>query len=155
MAGGVDTNTGKVIDRVNFADWPFMAKMTTWTIAAHMGILFGLINQLALAGLAIGLLLVIFRGYRMWWHRRPAKAPASRFGKPAQRGALRRLGPAAPAIVGTTTIAVSYLVPLLGVSLAAFLAIDIALGTRQRHRNGAATPPRTDPQELVNTNPPT
>ena len=33
----VDPDTGAVTDRVNFADWPFLAKLTNWAIDAHMG----------------------------------------------------------------------------------------------------------------------
>ena len=39
-----------------------------------MGILFGLVNQILLAALALGLLCVIVWGYRMWWQRRPTRA---------------------------------------------------------------------------------
>jgi hypothetical protein len=35
----VDPQTGGVIDRANFADWPFLAKSTDWATGAHMGIL--------------------------------------------------------------------------------------------------------------------
>ena len=38
----VDPDTGEITDRVNFADWPFLAKLTDWAIGAHMGILFGI-----------------------------------------------------------------------------------------------------------------
>ncbi len=51
----VDT-TGTVTDRVDFADWPFLAKLSPWGIQAHMGPLFGVFNQILLASLAIGLI---------------------------------------------------------------------------------------------------
>lgn len=83
----VDPATGKMLDRVDFADWPVMAKLTDWVIGAHMGILFGIANQLALAALAIGLIVMTLLGYRMWWLRRPRGASRLRFGRPVPRGA--------------------------------------------------------------------
>ena len=46
--------TGEVIDILRFEDYPLMAKLTVWGIAAHMGLLFGLPNQLVLTALAVG-----------------------------------------------------------------------------------------------------
>ncbi|MET7423035.1 PepSY-associated TM helix domain-containing protein [Dactylosporangium sp. NPDC005555] len=58
----VDPVAGVVVDRVDYADWPFLAKLSALGIQAHMGYLFGLANQLLLAALAVGLLCVIFLG---------------------------------------------------------------------------------------------
>lgn len=116
-----------VTDQVRFADWPVMAKLAGWGIQVHMGNLFGLANQIVLAAIAIGLLLVIFAGYRMWWRRRPA----GRLAVPPARGAWRRLPwwawAALPAV-----LVVAWAIPLLGITLAAFLAIDVILGRRRR-----------------------
>ncbi len=51
--------------------------LTRWGIDAHMGILFGLPNQLLLAAFGLGLCLMIVLGYRMWWSLRPAAGRAS------------------------------------------------------------------------------
>ncbi len=64
----VDPDSGAVTDRVDDADWPFLAKLTNWAIDAHMGVLFGVVNQILLALTAMGLITVVIRGYRMWWH---------------------------------------------------------------------------------------
>ncbi|GAA2972714.1 hypothetical protein JCM13580A_10270 [Streptomyces drozdowiczii] len=45
----VDPATGKVTDRASWADYPLLSKMTSWGIDAHMGLLFGLSNQIFLA----------------------------------------------------------------------------------------------------------
>lgn len=128
----VDPATGKTLDRVDFADWPLMAKLTDWVIGAHMGILFGIVNQLALAALAIGLIVMTVLGYRMWWLRRPRGAGGLRFGRPAPRGAWRRLPwPALVALVAIIGV-VGWLVPMLGVSLVGFLLVDAALGAVRR-----------------------
>ena len=71
-------------------------KLTRLGINAHMGRLFGLVNQLLLAALALGLLCVIFWGYRMWWQRRPARTGrAGVVGKrrPGAVGSSFRRGP--------------------------------------------------------------
>ncbi|MFD4324091.1 PepSY-associated TM helix domain-containing protein [Nocardioides sp. NPDC058538] len=128
----VDPATGKMVDRVDFADWPVMAKLTDWVIGAHMGILFGIVNQLALAALAIGLIVMTVLGYRMWWLRRPRGAGGLRFGRPVPRGAWRRLPwPALVALVAVTGV-VGWFVPMLGISLVAFLLVDAALGAVRR-----------------------
>lgn len=70
----LDPYTGAVTETVAWADFPFLAKLTTIGILAHMGRLFGLFNQLALAALALGPLCVLFWAYRMAWLRRPTRA---------------------------------------------------------------------------------
>jgi uncharacterized iron-regulated membrane protein len=40
--------TMQVLDRTRFDDFPLMAKLTRWGVDFHMGILFGLANQLLL-----------------------------------------------------------------------------------------------------------
>ncbi len=141
----VDPSSGAIVDEVAFADQPFMAKMTNWTIDAHMGILFGLVNQLLLAALAIGLIVVIVQGYRSWWQRRPTRGDA-RVGRPPARGSWRRLS--LPVLTGVVlvTLALAWFVPLLGLSLAVFLLVDVALGRRRRGREG--TPQTVPPADL-------
>ncbi|MEK8104717.1 PepSY-associated TM helix domain-containing protein [Micromonospora sp. M12] len=60
------------------------------------GVLFGPINQILLAALALGLLCVIVWGYRMWWQRRPTRtdrrAPVGTVPERG-RGGWRPLGP--------------------------------------------------------------
>lgn len=51
-AVAVDPATGKVTDELRFADYPLLAKLTRWGIDLHTGVLFGLVNQLALMLLA-------------------------------------------------------------------------------------------------------
>ncbi|MFF3543063.1 PepSY-associated TM helix domain-containing protein [Streptomyces platensis] len=135
----VDPATGKVTDVSRFADHPVLAKLTRYGIDLHTGTLFGLANQIALAALALALIFLILWGYRMWWQRRPTRDRGLSFGRPIPRGAWRRvplpvLIPLVPA-VGV----VGWLVPLLGISLVAFLAVDIALGALSRRRRTPAT----------------
>jgi uncharacterized iron-regulated membrane protein len=140
----VDPHTGEVTDTLRFADYPLLAKLTRWGIDAHTGILFGLANQLVLAALALALIFLILWGYRLWWQR----GRGSAFGRPIPRGAWAQL-PAYVLLPCTAAIAVlGYYLPLLGIPLAAFLALDVLLGTitRRRARHTApATPPPTHP----------
>ncbi|XVV09765.1 PepSY-associated TM helix domain-containing protein [Actinoplanes sp. CA-131856] len=137
----VDAATGQVTDRVDFADWPLTAKLTSWGVNAHMGLLFGLPNQILLAALAIGLLCVIVWGYRMWWQRRPTRADRRAIGGAplGARGAWQQI-PSWGIVVGVpVVIALGWVVPLFGVPLAAFLLVDIAVGAVQSRRR--RTPP--------------
>ncbi|MCT7657739.1 PepSY domain-containing protein [Mycobacterium sp. CPCC 205710] len=130
----VDPDSGAVTDRVNFADWPFLAKLTNWAIDAHMGVLFGLPNQILLIITAIGLIATVVRGYQMWWQRRPTRGSAWAVGRPPLRGAMRNTNPAAVLGVGAAAVAVGCFLPLLGISLAAFVATDLVIGAVKRSR---------------------
>ncbi|WP_431930084.1 PepSY-associated TM helix domain-containing protein [Nonomuraea jabiensis] len=124
----VDATTGQVTAELRFADYSPAAKLARWGIDAHMGLLFGLANQILLAALAIGLITLIVLGYRMWWHRRPTRG----FGKPYPRGGWRNVSWALLAPLALLAVAVGVFLPLMGISLAAFLVIDILLGLRAR-----------------------
>ncbi|TPQ18069.1 PepSY-associated TM helix domain-containing protein [Streptomyces sporangiiformans] len=123
-AVAVEPTTGEVIDVVRFADYPVLAKLTRWGIDAHTGVLFGVVNQLALIALALSLILLILWGYRMWWQR----GRDSAFGRPIPRGAWQQV-PAHVLVPLMAAIAVlGYFVPLLGIPLALFVAVDVTLG---------------------------
>ncbi|MFB6849667.1 PepSY-associated TM helix domain-containing protein [Streptomyces sp. NPDC056373] len=125
----VDPTTDQVVDRIDFADWPFLSKLTTWGVQAHMGLLFGIVNQLVLAALAIGLICVIVWGYRMWWQRRPTRADRrALLGTPPARGGWRQLPSWAVAVGILAVAAVGWVIPLFGIPLAAFLVVDLAVG---------------------------
>ena len=133
----VDAASGTVTDRVDFADWPLLAKLTRWGINAHMGTLFGVVNQILLAALALGLICVIVWGYRMWWQRRPTRADRrAAFGTAPARGAWQQLPPWGIALGVPVVIALGWALPLFGLPLAAFLLVDVALGA-WRGRPGA------------------
>ena len=99
-----------------------------------MGILFGLLNQIVLLALAIALLALIIRGYLMWWQRRPRRAGAIGVGRPPVRGTLRRLPVPTLVAVVVAAVVVGWFIPLLGISLLAFLVIDVAIGQLGRLR---------------------
>ncbi|MEV5357809.1 PepSY-associated TM helix domain-containing protein [Streptomyces sp. NPDC086081] len=141
-AVAVDPASGEVTDVVRFADFPVLAKLTRWGIDLHTGILFGPVNQILLMGLALCLVLLIVWGYRMWWQRGRGGA----FGRPVPRGAWQHVPPQllVPLLAGVAVL--GYFLPLFGIPLAVFLAVDILLGEiahrRGRRTYGSGTPAR-------------
>lgn len=129
----VDTTSGapEVTGELRFADWPVMAQATNVVIAAHMGLLFGLANQLILAAAMLALVLMIVWGYRMWWQRR---SKDKLVGRPYPRGGLRGLPWWLACVVVAVAAGVGWFFPLLGISLAAFIVIDVLIGLYQRFR---------------------
>lgn len=132
-AVAVDPQSATVTDTSWFADWPLAAKLSAWGIQLHMGLLFGVANQLLLLGLAAALVTVIVRGYLLWWHRRPTggRAPV---GPAPRRGVLTGLSPGLAVGVVFAAAVICWFVPLLGASLVAFIAVDVAVAWRQRRR---------------------
>jgi uncharacterized iron-regulated membrane protein len=120
----VDPASGEVTDVLRFDDYPLLAKLTRWGIDLHTGNLFGLVNQIALMLLALALILLIVWGYRMWWQR----GRGSAFGRPIPRGAWQQVPPLflVPAVAVVAVL--GYFVPLLGITLAAFVVVDVVLG---------------------------
>ncbi|HET6858394.1 MAG TPA: PepSY domain-containing protein [Streptomyces sp.] len=135
----VDPADGLVMDEVRFADYPVLAKLTRFGIDAHTGVFLGLANQLALAALALSLILMIVWGYRMWWLRRPTKERTISAGRPMPRGAWRKAPVTALLPLAALTALAGWFVPLLGISLLVFLAVDgvIGLVSRARARRAA------------------
>lgn len=132
----VDPTTGAVLDRIDFADWPLAAKLARWGIDAHMGLLFGVANQVALVLLAVALIVLVVLGYRMWWSRGPrarlrAQEAAGTDVRPARAAFLVLV-----AIGAVTAVAM----PVLGGSLLVFLLVDALVETRRRKVSPQAAP---------------
>jgi len=141
-AVSVNPTTFAIVDRVEFARFPLVAKLTRWGVDAHMGVLFGWPNQLLLAIFGFGLCATIALGYRMWWIRRPA-LPAQ---NPAQTLlaawlAMPRYAQGASLIV---VLALGWALPVMGVSLLAFIAFDLL---RWRKAQRVAEPRQETPLE--------
>jgi uncharacterized iron-regulated membrane protein len=128
----VDPDSGAVTARVNFADWPFIAKLADWIVRAHVGTLFGVVNQILLVAVALTLIAVILLGYRMWWRRRPTRSAGFVLPNGPRRGALSGLRPYEAAFVIIALAVLGYFAPLLGLSLMVFLAFDVVLGWWKR-----------------------
>ncbi|MFI8946194.1 PepSY-associated TM helix domain-containing protein [Streptomyces sp. NPDC053750] len=130
----VDPATGEVTEVLRFADYPVLAKLSRWGIDLHTGSLFGLANQIALMLLALALILLIVWGYRMWWQR----GRGSAFGRPIPRGAWQQIPPQLFVPLLAAVAVLGYFVPLLGIPLVAFVAVDVVLG-EIAHRRGRRT----------------
>lgn len=114
-AVSVDGATGDVIDRQPFSSLPLFSKLSSWGIYLHMGIMFGLPLQIALLALGLAIAALVVLGYYMWWKRRPRFLPTTHFS-----WATTGLGALFAATVGV-------FLPLLGITLAAFLVLDVIL----------------------------
>jgi uncharacterized iron-regulated membrane protein len=131
----IDGRTMEVTDRVDFADFPLAAKLTRWGVDTHMGSMFGLPNQLLLFALASGIVAMVVWGYVMWWQRRPTHEPVRIVGRAPACGALRRAPWWGVAAVLIVAAGIGTFLPLLGLSLAAFVVVDALLGLRARLRS--------------------
>lgn len=66
----IDGRTLEPVHAIAFADFPIAAKLTRWAVDLHMGVMLGWPNQLVLTLVAVGLLVMIVWGYRIWWGQR-------------------------------------------------------------------------------------
>ncbi|WP_030156205.1 PepSY-associated TM helix domain-containing protein [Streptomyces sp. NRRL S-244] len=133
----VDPADGRIMDELRFADYPVLAQLTRFGIDLHMGKTFGLANQIALGALAVAVMFLVFWGYRMWWLRRPTKDRALSAGRAQPRGAWRKVPLTMLLPLAAVTAVVGWFVPLLGISLVAFLAVDVLLGAVAARRAAA------------------
>ena len=127
----VDPVSGRVIDRLRFADRPLLDQATTIGIAFHQAELFGLATQIGLTLLAVAMMVLVISGYAMWWRRRPRRALAV---PPRVRPLLRTvpfplLALFALALVLLPTLGVAFVVYLVGERAAR--AVRIAVGGRR------------------------
>lgn len=128
----IDGGQLAVVDKARFADFPLMAKLTRWGVDFHMGVLFGLPNQLALIAFGLGLCFAIIMGYRLWWLRRPRGAqvnPAATLSE-----AWLSLGGAGRGVTLLAALLLGFALPVMGVSLLLFFVIDMLRWQSQKRR---------------------
>lgn len=118
----LDPRDLSVVSRADFETFPLIAKLIRWGIDAHMGILFGWPNQLLMAGLGLSLIVTTLLGYRIWWRQRPAAGSLPR----TLVQAWLRLGWPGRALAVLVAAGLGWALPLVGVSLGAFVLVDIA-----------------------------
>lgn len=116
----VDTRTMTVTSRANFDAFPLVAKLIRWGIDAHMGVLFGVPNQILLTLFGLSVCMMIIWGYKMWWIRRPNAGSTS---KPLLQ-AWSKLTSGQKVMTFGVAIALGLSMPVMGVSLILFLLID-------------------------------
>lgn len=105
----LDPFTGELAHETPFSAKTGLDKAIHIGIAAHEGQLFGLANQLLGLFTALGLIALCVSAIVMWWRRRPGGS----LGVPAPRVAQFRVGFG----LWTAVVAVSLLLPVLGMSL--------------------------------------
>ncbi|SBS35529.1 PepSY-associated TM helix [Marinomonas spartinae] len=128
----IDGSTLAVLGHAQFAHFPLIAKLIRWGIDTHMGLLFGLANQLILAAFGLSLCVMIVWGYTMWWRRRPTAGATS---KPLL-DAWSKLTPTWKTITIVVSLFVAISLPVMGISLVVFLLID-AIRWQKRLRTKA------------------
>lgn len=116
----LDPATLQVTSRADFASFPLVAKLIRWGIDLHMGVLFGVANQVLVGLVALGLIGSGFYGYRIWWQNRP---PAGALPRTLAQAWLR-LGLAARLAVLAVALALGWALPVAGASLGLFLLVD-------------------------------
>lgn len=133
----IDPASMGITGRADFATFPLIAKLIRWGVDTHMGILFGLANQIVMAGLGLALMVMTVLGYRIWWLRRPAP------GTPARplMAAWAALSPLGRLAVALFALATGWALPVLGASLLVFLVVDIARWRLSRRRGEPAAAP--------------
>lgn len=124
----VDPDRMAITSRADFANFPLIAKLIRWGVDAHMGILFGVANQILMAAFGIALTAMIVLGYVMWWRRRPAAGA----GLQPLSQAFMQLAPAQRVVVGVLAVILGWSLPLMGISLLMFLVVDVLRWQRQR-----------------------
>ena len=125
-AVAVDPADAQVVSEVHWSDYPLMAKAAKLGVNTHMGVLFGVANQIVLVLAALGIAAMVVFGYVMWWQRRPAGA---RFGRAPAAGALARAPGWGLVVVALVAALLGVLLPTVGVTLLLFLLVDAVVVT--------------------------
>lgn len=122
-AVALDPVSMAVVERVSFAQYPLAAKLTRWGIDLHMGVLFGLANELVLVMFAAGLAAMVVTGYVMWWRTRPTRVVRQPQRSPLM---LLRKTPIVPLLlIVSLTLLLGFCLPVMGISLLIFLLCDL------------------------------
>ncbi|MFS0852947.1 PepSY-associated TM helix domain-containing protein [Microbacterium sp. 179-I 3D4 NHS] len=130
----IDGTTLHLVDRVDFADYSLPAKLARWGIDLHMGVMFGLVNQIVLFLIAAAIAAMVVLGYAMWWKRRPPRPPRRFGGTPPPRGVLRDAPWWGLLAVAASGVLIGVWLPLVGWTLVGFLVVDVVVGLVSRHR---------------------
>jgi uncharacterized iron-regulated membrane protein len=133
-AVAVDPYTGRITEQLGWDDYSRLAQIRTLGTELHTGTLFGLANQVLLAVVAVATIVLIVGGYRMWWKRSPYRGQLP----PAPLPALRQLPRPLGVLAVLVAAALGWYVPMFGVSLAAFVVVDMMINRVRRRRGPTA-----------------
>lgn len=69
----IDQYSGAVLADYRYDHYGLIGKIVAWGITLHKGTQFGLINQIISLLICLGIILVAFSGFYLWWKRKPKK----------------------------------------------------------------------------------
>lgn len=124
----IDPESLLVTDRANFADFPIMAKLTRWGIDIHMGSLFGLINQILLVFMAVGIAILAMTGYLVWLKKSGLKKLVGN--KNTLFKELREQSKFNLVLIVLLTLIIGAFLPAFLLSLIGFMIIEELLGLK-------------------------
>lgn len=127
----VNPQNDTIVDTVRFADYPLAAKLTRWGADTHMGIMFGAVNQLVIVIFSVALTMLCIWGYVMWWQRRP-KNKSHRLGAVPPHTMWKNIPVWFWLPLTLVAVAIGLFLPLLGISLVLFLALDTVFIYRKK-----------------------
>ncbi|MCS4293473.1 putative iron-regulated membrane protein [Comamonas sp. BIGb0152] len=118
----IDLAAGKVLHHNRFSDYPLASKLTRWGIDLHMGS-WGVLNQALLVLLGAGIVAMALTGW-LQWRKRPGRSREWLHGQLTLVHQWRQLPRAAALALLLVAVALGWLLPVLGCSLLALLALD-------------------------------
>lgn len=135
----IDPRTMAVTSRADFDTFTLLPKLIRWGIDLHMGIKFGLVNQIVMVVIGTALTAAVAYGYVLWWRRRPVASG------PMPVRTLLRSWAALPTGwkigSGAVALGLGLALPVMGASLLLFLIVDTlrwGRARRLRQRKAAA-----------------
>lgn len=114
----VDPGSGRIVGNIGWRDYSPTAKAVEWGVMTHMGLQYGLPNQIANLIVCLVLVGTVMAGLILWWKRRPKGSLGMPTVHPAQRF---------PAGLKAAVVVMAILFPLVGASMVPVLiwsAID-------------------------------
>ncbi len=127
----MDLANGQVLHHNRFSDYPLAAKLTRWGIDLHMGS-WGVLNQALLVLLGAGMVAMAVTGW-LQWRKRPGRSREWLHGQLTLVHQCRQLPRTAALALLLVAAAVGWLLPVLGCSLLALLALDAWIYLRRSH----------------------
>lgn len=118
----VDLVNGQVLHHNRFSDYPLASKLTRWGIDLHMGS-WGVLNQVVLVLLGVGIVAMAVTGW-LQWRKRPGRSREWLHGQLTLIHQWRQLPRAAALALLLAAAAMGWLLPVLGCSLLGLLALD-------------------------------
>ncbi|MCG7599794.1 PepSY domain-containing protein [Halomonas sp. McH1-25] len=125
----LDQYTGEPLLDMSYADYGPLGQTLEWGVNVHLGQEFGIVNQVVLALVCAGIVLLCVASGVMWWMRRPT----GRLGVPPAPQDPRKLrGVLALLAIG------GVIFPLVGASMIVMATIDAGIRYRSTHSSTKA-----------------